>query len=121
MCAINGKIPKWQIDNTARNLERLSDPGYVGTWHTSLVEIHAEGPGAVAVLNEDVKDRKPSFDIDPLYLVRLDGRWWILPDMTRYDAASPLLSAEDYAVYDSLEKWYKAREQELMYAQPPRR
>ena len=113
MCAINEKMHKLFVDHERDNLKRLSVPAKAGTWHIAFVEVHVEGAGAVAVVNEDVKRGRPSFDLDPLYLVRLEGQWWIVPGMTKHRPASVLLSQEEYAVFKTLEEWFKKRKQEL--------
>jgi len=113
MFAINEKMAKPFVDDERGDLERLSVPAEAGTWHMAFVEVHVEGAGAVAVVNEDVKRGRPSLDLDPLYLVRLDGQWWIVPGMTRHSPASVLLSEEEYAVFKALEEWFKKRKQEL--------
>ena len=113
MLAINEKMPKPFVDDERGDLERLSVPAKAGTWHMAFVEVHVEGAGAVAVVNEDLKRGRESFDLDPLYLVRLDGQWWIVPGMTRHSPASMLLSEQEYAVFKGLEEWFKKRKQEL--------
>ncbi|KKM16818.1 hypothetical protein LCGC14_1681980 [marine sediment metagenome] len=116
MYAINEKMSKRLVDEERSDLERISVPAKAGTWHLAFIEVHVEGAGAVAVVNEDVKRGQPSFDLDPLYLVRLEGQWWIIPGMTKHDPASVLLSEEEYAVFNSLEQWFKTRKHELKKA-----
>lgn len=116
MFAVNEKMPKPFVDEERGDLQRLSVPAKAGTWHMTFVEVHVEGAGAVVIVNEDVKCGKPSFDLDPLYLVRLDGQWWIVPGMTKHRPASVLLSKEEYAAFKALEEWFKKRKRELQNA-----
>jgi len=113
MFAVNEKMPKPFLDHERSVLERISGAAKAGTSRTVFIEVRVEGMGAVAVVNESVKRGKPSFDLDPLYLVRLDGTWWIVPGETEYAPVSVLLPEEKCAVFKTLEAWFKNRKQEL--------
>jgi len=113
MCAVNEKMPKAFLEDEQEDLRKLSEELTAGTWHISFVEVHVEGPGAVGVVNEDIKNGKPSIDYDPIYLVCLEGKWWIVPGVYNYRAASVLLPEKEYAVFDRLKKWFKKRKREL--------
>ena len=113
LCAVSDKMPKPFLEDERGDLERISAPMKAGTWRIAFVEIHAKGAGAVAVTNESTKRGEPSFDLDPLYLVLLKGKWWVVPGVTKHKAASLLLPPEDYKVFESLEEWFRKRKQEL--------
>jgi len=114
LCAVNDKMPKPFVEDEKGDLERISVPMKAGTWRIAFVEVHKKGAGAIVVIDTSVKRGKPSFDLDPLYLVLLNGKWWVVPGVTKHKPASLVLPPEDYAVFESLEEWFKKRKQELI-------
>ena len=113
LMALSEKMPKPFIDGERKQLDRISADMKAGTWHMSFVEIHTDGVGAVAVVNEDIKKGKPAFDLDPLFLVHLNGQWSIVPGLTQPKNASTLLTETEFTAFKNLAPWYDAREKEL--------
>ena len=114
MTAYSKDIPQWDLDNNKDIIYRFSEGAAQGNWHYTLLDVHVEGIGAVGLMNEDIKEGRSTFDIDPIYLARLDNQWRIILDITKYEHALPLLSPQDYAVYESLEQWYETRKEEVI-------
>jgi hypothetical protein len=113
MFAINEKMSAAFVEDERGDLERISQPATAGTWRLEFVDVHTQGPAAVAVINESIKRGKPAFDLDPLYMVYFDDQWWVVPGMTRHGPASAFLPDEEYAIFDVLEKWFQQRKMEL--------
>ena len=60
-----------------------------------------------------LQDEAPAFDLDPMYMVRLEDRWLIVPGFTAYQSAFLLLATDQYRRYEQLEEWFDTRSDEL--------
>lgn len=78
---------------TQRQLAAMALEHAAGRSGFTILEAHLDGDAGFVLIDEDLKDGKPATDIDPIPLVRRDGRWLALGDATPTDAALGLDAA----------------------------
>jgi hypothetical protein len=67
-----------------------------------------EGDCAAFAVNESKKDGRPAFDLDPIYLLKQEGGWKILPNPGQLKYVAP----EKVEAFAKLEAWFKAFKQD---------
>ena len=70
-------------------------------WAPAVLEIRQSEPAAVGVVQERPRD------IDPVYLIKRDGRFLVMPGISRYRGGIAKLTAEEEAEFRLLEEWFK--------------
>ncbi|QTN32356.1 hypothetical protein HZ994_08445 [Akkermansiaceae bacterium] len=81
-------------------------------WDFEIIEEKIEGECAVVVINESKKDGNKAFDLDPAFLIKQDGKWRVLPEVTEWR----IVRKVDEDKVDSLEKlsaWFETRKEEI--------
>lgn len=105
--------PKIWVDRELGTVNNLSTAGGSGQSHFTLVDIRTQGVAAVAVVNADKKLGQPTTDYDPVYLVKINGQWWLVPHLNNIKYAHPLVSQEEFAAFTDLEQWFRTRKSDL--------
>ena len=113
LIAINKNISSSFQVKLFKRSKRNSNKHIDGTRHVSFVDLKTIGSGAVIMINEDIKNNKSSHDIDPIYMVKYENKWWILPSISSYKLEKKFLPYNELSVYKSLEKWFKKRRSEI--------
>lgn len=103
-----------EYKNDVRQLiEFLANGGEI-----QIVDEKIEGHSALVITNTAKKGYGPSFDPDPIYLIKTGGTWKILPDFTEWELAKTY-AKEQVGSFKKLEAWYSKRKAELRKAYQP--
>lgn len=104
--SLTARFPKLSADD----LDRLTAKAAAGLKQSAikLVPEQTKIAGDCAV----VVGKQSKFDLDPIYLLRQDGRWRVLPTITRFDHKTIELSATQQADFPKLKTWFQAKKAE---------
>ena len=75
------------------------------------VEEKVAGNSAVVIIQDNPRPGK-KIDIDPVYLIRQDSAWKLMPDFTDWELAN-YLAKHAVADFEALEQWYRKRKTEI--------
>lgn len=104
-------LPDHITEEQKKDIRRLIEITNNG-WSFDILEEKTEGDCAALVADESMKNGKPAFDIDPIYLIKQDGEWKIFSDLTQWDSAKQF-AKDKVDTLTKLEVWFKARKAEL--------
>lgn len=114
------KAPDQFAEKMKGKLSRIAASYREGKRGLEVVEVKVDGDCAVAAIRETKSNVSVSKDYDPIYLVKRDGKWRILPGISQYDTSRIGLDTglDDAALkrFAGLSAWFKefkkkAREQ----------
>ncbi len=107
------KMPKEIMAQEVRKLGRIAQSCKRKEWHFSYVELGVAGNCAVAIVCEDVKRGKAAYDLDPLFMVRQEGDWKVVPGMSDLEYAEVLVSEDELEQLKQCQRWFEERKEEL--------
>ncbi len=84
-------------------------------WKFEILEEKIDGDCAVVVINDIGKGDKDTFDLDPIYLIKQNGKWKVLPELTNWDEAKRGMK-DQVATLEKLDAWFEGRKKELRNA-----
>jgi len=79
-----------------------------------IVDSKSDGECAVVIINESKKQGRPAQDFDPLYFVKQNESWKVLPRLSEYKSDVWKLKEEMIKKFTDLEAWFETRKQELV-------
>jgi hypothetical protein len=105
------RLPKEATEYFKAKVQRFIDLTGKG-WDFEIIEERVEGDCAVVVINESKKEGKKAYDLDPAFLIKQDGEWRVLPEVTDWKIAKKV--AEDkVSSFEKLSTWFETRSEEL--------
>lgn len=115
MIAPMTEMPNQEMINREleEDLQRFMDSFSSGQSDFEVLDAKESGDFAVVIVKENLKRGNRAFDIDPLYLIRRDGQWKLLAELTEYNQPIHGLNATQLDEYKILEKWFEVREEKL--------
>jgi hypothetical protein len=82
-----------------------------------VIESKVAGDCAVVIVDEFIRDSQPSYDLDPVFLIRQEGRWQVLYYQSL--AGNYALTDEQRTELGKLNDWFRQRQQEHRPARQP--
>ena len=113
------------LKSRVQRILKLSEDG----WGFEIIEEKISGDCAVIITNESKKAGKKAFDIDPVFMIKQDDVWKVMPELTQWDMsgsvpvdkqpASMKLDERKTVAYKELEKWVDERTEALKKKRKP--
>ena len=100
------------VDEAAQPAVRAYSERAAGRPAPAIVSHLQLSKTAVVIFRENPNDNLP-LDLDPAYLVRRDGKWFVLYKLTRFDRPEFRISDEERAEFQRLAAWYEAQKTNL--------
>ena len=104
-------LPEEATDYFKAKVQKFIDLTGKG-WDFEIVEEKIEGDCAVVVINESKKEGKKAFDLDPAFLIKQEGEWRVLPEVTDWKIAKKVATAK-VASFEKLSTWFETRSEEI--------
>lgn len=104
-------LPKEATEYFKAKVQKFIDLTGSG-WDFEIIEEKIEGDCAVVVINESKKEGKKAFDLDPAFLIKQDGEWRVLPDVTDWKIVKKV-AKDKAASFEKLVVWFDKRSDQL--------
>lgn len=104
-------IPGEATEYLKKRVQRIIDL-LSGEYDFEIIEEKIENNCAVIVINESLKGGEKAFDLDPVYLIKQDGEWKVMPDFTDWRIAEEV-AKDKVESYKKLKMWFNKRKGEL--------
>jgi len=100
------------VDEAAKPTVRAYSERAAGRPAPAIVSHLQLSKTAVVIFRENADDAV-TVDLDPAYLVRRDGKWFVLYKLTRFDRPEVRISDEERAEFQRLAAWYEGQKADL--------
>ncbi len=104
-------LPKEATEYFKAKVQKFIDLTGKG-WDFEIVEEKIEADCAVVVINESKKGGQKAFDLDPAFLIKQDGEWRVLPEVTDWKVAKKV-AGDKVGSFEKLSTWFETRSVEL--------
>jgi hypothetical protein len=100
------------VDEAAKPAVRAYSERAAGRPTPAIVSHLQLSKTAVVIFHENPNNNL-TVDLDPAYLVRRDGKWFVLYKLTRFDRPESRISDEERVEFERLAAWYERQKPDL--------